>query len=205
VPNGCSPLLADLAKLLERHGDLRLSHEVREKLGRISVSSVKRLVRRFRGELLGRRLSTTKPSTLLRREVPALISTWEEDRVNFLEIDLVAHCGDTTAGEYVNTLSTVDLASGWSERVAVMDKSQKVVFAALKRIREQLPFELRGFHSDNGSEFRNGMLLGYCRAEKIAFSRSRPYRKKDNATASRRTGPWSASLSATSVWRPRPS
>jgi hypothetical protein len=104
------------------------------------------------------------------------ISSWEEDRVGFLEIDLVAHYGDTNAGEYINTLSTVDLASGWPERVAVMGKSQKVVFAALKRIREQFPFVLRGFHSDNGSGFLNGMPLEYCRAEKIAFSRSRPYR-----------------------------
>ena len=124
---------------------------------------------------------STKPGTLLRREVPVLISSWEEDRVGFLEIDLVAHCGETTTGEYLNTLSTVDLASGWSERAGVLGKSQQRVFAALKQIREQLPFELRGLHSDNGSEFLNGMLLDYCRAEQIAFSRGRPYRKNDNA------------------------
>jgi hypothetical protein len=133
------------------------------------------------GQRGGRRLSTTKPGTLLRRKVPVLISAWEEDRVGFLEMDLVAHCGDSTAGEYVSTLSTIDLASGWSERVAIMGKSQKVVFGGLQQIREQLPFELRGLHSDNGSEFLNGLLLEYCRAERIAFSRSRPYHKNDNA------------------------
>ncbi len=96
-PGRLQPFLPDLSTLLERHGDLRLSGEVREKLGRISVSSVKRAVRRFRGELLGRRMSTTKPGTLLRREVPVLISSWEEDRVGFLEIDLnVAHAAAGT-------------------------------------------------------------------------------------------------------------
>ncbi|HEX2647669.1 MAG TPA: DDE-type integrase/transposase/recombinase [Candidatus Dormibacteraeota bacterium] len=175
------PFLPDLLQLLERHGDLHVNDQVREKLGRISPATIKRLIRRFRGELLGRRLSTTKPGTLLRREVPVLISAWEEDRVGFLEMDLVAHCGDSTAGEYINTLSVIDLASGWSERVAIMGKSQKAVLAALRQIREQLPFELRGLHSDNGSEFLNGPLLDYCRAQRIAFSRSRPYHKNDNA------------------------
>ena len=175
------PFLPDLLDLLERHGDLQVSQEVRDKLSQISLFSVERLLRRFRGQLLGRRFSTTKPGTLLRREVPVLISSWEEDQVGFLEMDLVAHCGDSAAGEYVNTLSTIDLASGWSERVGVMGKSQKAVFAGLQQVREQLPFQLRGLHSDNGSEFLNGLLLEYCRAEQIAFSRSRPYRKNDNA------------------------
>jgi hypothetical protein len=91
--------------------------------------------------------------------VPVLISSCEEDRVGYLEMGLVAHCRDSTAGEYINTLSARDLAGGWSERVAVMGKSQKVVFAALKQMREQLPFELLGLHSNNGSEFLNGLLL----------------------------------------------
>jgi len=106
---------------------------------------------------------------------------WEEQRPGFVEIDLVAHCGTSTAGHYLNTLNMVDVATGWTEPIGVWGKGQAAVVAALGRIRERLPFPLLGIDSDNGSEFLNDQLLRYCQAEKITFTRSRPYWKNDQA------------------------
>jgi len=93
---------------------------------------------------------------------------------------LVAHCGVSTAGEYVNTLDVTDVFTGWTETVAIINKAQVHTFAAIKVVRRKLPFRLRGIDSDNGSEFINHILKRYCDDEGITFTRSRPYRKNDN-------------------------
>ncbi|GHV30905.1 hypothetical protein FACS189481_5680 [Clostridia bacterium] len=104
---------------------------------------------------------------------------WGDAKVGFVEIDLVAHCGETTAGEYVNTLDVTDVCSGRTETASVINKAQKHVFKALLDIRERLPFLLLGIDSDNGSEFINHELYRYCNQENICFTRSRPYKKND--------------------------
>lgn len=109
------------------------------------------------------------------------LSGFDRDVPGFLEIDLVAHCGDCSAGQFINTLCATDLTTGWTERVAVLGKGQVFVIAAIAQIQAQLPFALRGLHSDNGSEFLNTMLLGWCKERGVAFTRGRPYRKNDNA------------------------
>lgn len=91
----------------------------------------------------------------------------------------MAHCGDSTRGQYINTLDAINIATGWCETRAVINKAQKHVFEALKKIRELLPFPLLGIDSDNGSEFINAELLRWCEEEHLAFTRSRPYRKND--------------------------
>lgn len=78
--------------------------------------------------------------------------------MGFVEIDLVAHCGETTAGEYVNTLDVTDVCTGWTETAAVINKAQKHVFKALLDIRERLPFPLLGIDSDNG---RNSSITNF--------------------------------------------
>jgi hypothetical protein len=106
---------------------------------------------------------------------------WDEDQPGFLEIDLVAHCGQTTEGQYVNTLTCVDLSTGWIECLALRQRTQQAVFEAIQAMRTRLPFPLLGIDSDNGSEFINDLLYHYCRSEKITFTRSRPYQKNDQA------------------------
>jgi len=96
-------------------------------------------------------------------------------------MDLVVHCGSSTLGEYVNTLSTTEVSSGWWEGEAVMGKSQEYVFWALKEIRKRTSFNWKGVDSDNGLEFINQILYKYCQREKLEFTRSRPNRKNDNA------------------------
>lgn len=177
-----APFLAELIPALEREGALCLTQGVQEALLRISASTIDRRLAVARARAKPRGLGTTKPGSLLKKQVPIRTFTpWDEERPGFLEIDLVAHCGGSTAGEYIHTLDLVDVATGWTECVAVANKSQAAVLAALKRVRERLPFPLLGLDSDNGSEFLNDHLLRYCRDEKLTFTRCRPYEKNDQA------------------------
>jgi len=97
-----------------------------------------------------------------------------------VQIDLVEHCGQSVRGEYIHTLSSTDVSSGWWEGEAVMGRSQEVVFKSLKKVRDRFPFSLKQIHSDNGTEFINWHLFRYTNKEKLRFSRSRPNKKNDN-------------------------
>jgi hypothetical protein len=98
-----------------------------------------------------------------------------------MEIDLVAHCGNTTEGQYLNTLTCTDLSTGWTDITALAHRSQQIVSTAVQHMRQRLPFPLLGIDSDNGSEFINDTLYRYCLDEKITFTRSRPHKKNDQA------------------------
>jgi hypothetical protein len=106
---------------------------------------------------------------------------WEDQRPGFVEIDLVAHCGTSTAGQYLNTLTVTDVATAWTECIAVLGKSQRFVVDALRAVRARFPFPWLGIDSDNGSEFLNEHLVRYCQDERLTFTRSRPYWKNDQA------------------------
>jgi hypothetical protein len=177
------PFLPDLVPLLERHGQLQLDEETRALLVSASRATVERSLAPLRRSLVTRRLSQTKPGTLLRREVPVIVGRWRElDVPGYLEIDLVSHSGEVAAGDWINTICATDLCTGWTERVAVMGKGQETVLAAIDQIRAQLPFLLLGLHPDNGSEFLNWQLVRYCQREpKVMLARSRPDHKNDNA------------------------
>ena len=175
------PFLPELLDSLERHRALVVDAETRAKLSRISVATLKRRLKKLAVLVRGRRMSTTRPGSLLRRQIPVELSGFDRDVAGYLEIDLVAHCGDSGAGQFIYTLCATDLATGWTERVAVLGKGQALIVAAIEQIQAQLPFALRGLHSDNGSEFLNAMLLNWCKERAVAFTRGRPYRKNDNA------------------------
>jgi len=173
--------MADMLEALKRHGEITFSAEVCDKLSTISASTADRLLKQARQGLQVKGKSTTKPGTLLKKDIPIRLGTeWDDAVPGYVEIDLVAHCGETTAGDYVNTLDVTDIATGWTETEAVLNKAQKHVFKALMDIRERLPFSLKGIDSDNGSEFINGHLYRYCSENQICFTRSRPNRKNDN-------------------------
>jgi len=125
--------------------------------------------------------SGTKPGTLLRNQIAVrTFAQWDEHRPGFTEVDLVSHEGGWARGDYAQTLNLTDVASGWTELVAVPNKAQVWVFEALQQVRERLPFALLGLDSDNGSEFINYHLHAWCVQEGITLTRSRPYRKNDN-------------------------
>ena len=160
-----------------------LSEEVRAKLLGISPATIDRVLSTARLEHMGKGRTTTKPGTLLRNSIPIKTGQWDESRPGFLEADTLAHCGPTTAGQFAWTLDCVDIATGWTEQRAVWAKEQESVVEQMKSIEKALPFALRGFDSDNGSEFINYLLVKYFlgRHRPVQFTRSRAYRKNDNA------------------------
>jgi hypothetical protein len=180
-----APFLPELVPALEAEGELRLSPEDRAQLLAMSARTIDRRLRLFRLQRDPKNwhgLGTTKPGSLLKSQVPVQTYTpWADQRPGFLEIDLVAHCGTTTEGFYLNTLVGTDVATGWTECVGVWGKSQREVFAGLGTGRQRLPMRLLGLDSDNGSEFLNAHLVRFCAQEEITFTRSRPYWKNDQA------------------------
>jgi len=175
------PFLPEIVEVLERLEELDLSEETKTLLLSMSRATIDRCLKAARYEHK-KGLSTTKPGTLLKKSIEVRTwQGWDDERPGFMEIDLVAHCGDTTAGQYVCTLTAVDLATGWTECLALPNKTQWAVHEAIQEMRKRLPFPLLGIDSDNGSEFINDLLYRYCSEEKITFTRSRPYQKNDQA------------------------
>ena len=163
-------------------GELRVSDGVALQLKRMSSATIDRKLKHQREVLhLLRSKGGPQPGSLLKRKIPIRLTEWDTSKVGYLEMDLVVHCGSSTFGEYINTLSTTEVSSGWWEGEAITGKSQQSTFPALKRIRGRTPFDWKGLDSDNGSEFINDMLYKFCYRENLEFTRSRPSRKNDNA------------------------
>lgn len=175
------PLLSQEVQRLRELGELTCSDEVAYKLKRISARTIDEKLRHQK-EVEGlKRKYRRKSHPLLYQKIPIKLSN-EQDRTQLgnIQIDLVEHCGQSARGEYMNTLSSTDISSGWWEGEAVMGRSQEVVFGGIKQVRNRFPFAFREIHSDNGTEFINWHLLRYTNKEKLGFSRSRPNKKNDN-------------------------
>ena len=176
------PFLSEAVTILERCHELILPEEIKTLLIGMSHATIDRCLKKARFTHSRHGLSTTKPGTLLKKAIPIRTFTpWEDEHPGFLEIDLVAHCGTTTEGTYLNTLTATDLATGWTECLALPNKTQIAVSQAVGQLRQDLPFPLLGLDSDNGGEFINDILFRYCQQEEITFTRSRPYQKNDQA------------------------
>jgi Integrase core domain len=176
------PYLPELVRVLEQHGELHLDPPTKERLLALSAATADRLLQAERKLAKPHGLGTTKPGTLLKSAIPIrTFAEWDEAEPGFTEIDLVVHYGTTTRGEYLHSLTMTDSATAWTECVALRNRGQQSVFQALVLARERLPFPLRGIDSDNGSEFINAHLLRYCQNDQLTFTRSRPYKKNDQA------------------------
>jgi hypothetical protein len=183
------PFLPDLVASLERHGHLALSDEVRAQLLSISPATADRLLHARRRDGRPRGISTTKPGALLKRHVPVRTFTdWNDARPGFLEADLVAHCGTRAEGSYLYSLVLTDVATGWTECLPLLYRSQEAVLQALTTARRLLPFPLLGLDTDNGSEFLNQEVLAYCEREQITFTRGRAYKKNDQCYVEQKNG-----------------
>lgn len=167
----------------EQTYNVELSLNVKTSLMNISHSTIDRLLAPLRPRYQKIGLSTTKPGSLLKKHIPIRVNQWDETKPGFLEADTVAHCGTSMAGMFVYTVNTVDIATGWTEQRAAWGKGEYGVLQAIASIEQSLPFRLRGFDSDNGSEFLNWRLLKYLtnRKRPVQFTRSREYHKDDNA------------------------
>ena len=160
-----------------------LSLEVVQSLRRISPATLDRLLEPTRVTYRGRGRTTTKPGTLLRKQIPIKTNQWDETKPGFLEADTIAHCGETLLGQFAYTIDTVDIVTGWTEQRAVWGKGETEVLRQIQDIEDSLPFPLLGFDCDNGSEFLNWHLMRHFnqRDQPVQFTRSRPYHKDDNA------------------------
>lgn len=162
-----------------------VSREVEEKLIKISPSTIDRKLKPFRLKLGGKGICCTRPGSLLKSHIPIKTDNWDVTVPGYLEADTVTHCGDSMAGDFVHTILCVDIKTGWVEQRAIWNKGQIPTLNAIKSVESSLPFELKGFDCDNGSEFLNNHLWKYCTersdGRKIQFTRSRPYKKNDNA------------------------
>lgn len=175
------PFLPEMVAVLERHEELVIDAESKALLLQMSAATIDRLLARFRQQKR-RGLSTTKPGTLLKDAIPVrTFADWDDAKPGFVEIDLVAHCGVSTHGQYLQTLTTTDITTGWTECLALKHRSQRNVSAAIKLLRERLPFPLLGIDSDNDGVFINETLFRYCEDERVTFTRCRPYKKNDQA------------------------
>lgn len=182
------PLLPILIPALERHGHLHLDSDVRERLLGASAATIDRLLAPTRVVAKGEK-KVRRAIPAIRRSVPVrTFADWKEPRPGSMEIDLVAHCGGDVSGSFVNTLVLTDIASGWTECVPLLVRDSALVVEALSRLRVLLPFGLHAIDSDNGGEFVNEGVLAFCAANGIEFTRSRPYRKNDQAWVEQKNG-----------------
>lgn len=176
-----APMLTEYIEVLERFEEMKFSSEIKEKLLTISSATIDRRLERSKRMKKKKVFSTTKPGSMLKKQIPIKTSSWNEKRVGYGELDLVAHCGYSAKGEFLNSLTFVDISTGWTESIAVMGKAQARVKKGLDNIEERLPFPLKGIDPDNGSEFINWQLYRHCIERNIEFTRGRPYKKNDNA------------------------
>jgi len=183
------PFLPTLIEALERHGHLHLGDICREQLLAMSAATADRLLRVARAQ--GRRsgLSATRAGTLLKQQIPIrTFQQWNESQPGFLQADMVAHCDADLEGSYLCTLTLTDIATGWTECLPLLYKSQETVLEALEDACELFPFPILGLDTDNGGEFINEGMLSYCEREQITFTRGRPYLKNDQCYVEQKNG-----------------
>lgn len=167
---------------LESQGNAKfIGGTIRTQLLSVSAATVDRLLAKTKRLVQIKGRSTTRPGTLLKHHIPIrTFADWDNIQPGFCEADLVAHDGGSAFGDYCHSLNITDVASAWTETIAVKNKAQIHVFGGITTLRSQLPFPLLGLDSDNGGEFINAELARYCEQEQITFTRSRPYKKNDN-------------------------
>ena len=181
-------ILPTLVEAMECHGHLKLDPSVRVRLLSGSAATIDRLLSPMRNQARGgkkRRASAKKAS----KQIPIrTFADWKEVRPGFLEIDFVAHCGGSMAGSFIHSLVATDVCSGWTESVPLLAREQSLVVEGLEVIGRQLPIPVLGIDSDNDGAFINDTLLYYCERRQIEFTRSRAYRKNDQAWIEQKNG-----------------
>jgi hypothetical protein len=183
------PFLPELVPALERHGHLTLTDAVRDQLLALSPATADRILRAYRERDAPHGMTTTRRGLLMKQQVPVRTFTgWDDVQPGFFEADLVAHCGPWAEGAFLQTLVLTDVATGWTECLALPHRSQHTVIQALDRARTLLPMPLLGLDTDNGMEFINTDLLAYCTREGITFTRGRVAKKNDQCFVEQKNG-----------------
>ena len=158
-----------------------LSEEIKHKLISMSTGTLDHLLKAFRVKYKRRGLCGTKPGYLLKNQIPIKTDHWDVNQPGFMEADTVAHCGNSLAGNFVWSITLTDIQTCWTENRATWNKGAAGVEEQIKNIEKKLPFRLLGLDFDNGGEFLAWHLIRYFQDKNVQLSRSRPYRKNDNA------------------------
>ena len=181
------PMIKEYVSIFKRDKMWNHNDEATRKLLAMSMATVKRRVNGWQCESGRKGISTTTPSAIKER-VPIFQGSWHDVSVGMGQIDTVARCGGSLSGEFIYSCGYVDVSSGWFQYTAQWNKGMEVTKESLKHIQEQLPFLLNHIHPDCGTEFLNQIVIGWCDAEKIDYSRSRSYHKNDNGYIEQRNG-----------------
>jgi hypothetical protein len=183
------PLLPTLTAALERHGHLQLEADVRTRVLTASAATIDRLLAEPRATARGHQRKRKASPPALRAAIPIRTrSDWADPRPGCMEADLVAHCGTSPEGSFVNTLVLTDVATGWTECVPLVVRESALVVEALEQLRKTMPFTLLALDTDNGSEFINDAVVAFCKKSNVEQTRSRPYRKNDQAWVEQKNG-----------------
>jgi hypothetical protein len=180
-------ILPSLVDAMERHGHLHLDPRVRERVLGVSAATIDRLLAPVRSQAARRR--HRRGGKKISRHIPIrTFADWGQPPPGYLEIDFVAHCGGSLSASFIHSLVATDVCSGWTEAVPLLAREQSLVVAGLEAIDRQLPIPTLGIDSDNDSAFINETLIGYCERKPIEFTRSRAYRKNDQAWIEQKNG-----------------
>ncbi|PWC26807.1 integrase catalytic domain-containing protein [Teichococcus aestuarii] len=183
------PMIAVLLPALERHGQVMLDETSRAKLLEVSAATIDRLLAGVRLVAGSGRRRPAGFGSAVRRSVPIrTFNDWSNPIPGWVEVDFVAHGGTTVSGGFVQTMVLTDVATGWTECIPIVIREAEMVVHALGRARELFPFPLRGVDFDNDSLFMNDLVVGWCRAEGLEVTRSRAYRKNDQAWVEQKNG-----------------
>lgn len=175
------PFIPSLLEKMISLKEIEIDERIKKKLLRISLGTVKRIIRKTRRRSKIKIKGTTKPGSILKKQIAVRYGRWTDTDPGWCETDTVAHCGDDVSGEFIYSLDVIDICSGWSEQAAIWGKGELATKEQMDNIRKRLPFRLLGLDPDNGSEFINWQMLRYCKKNNITLTRSRPYSKNDNA------------------------
>lgn len=187
-------IMADTLASLQAHDELgtvagRFTDEVRAELVAMSPATIDRYLAPTRAARYPAAKAATRASATLRSELAVRRATDEmEARPGFFELDLVAHCGHTLAGEHAWTLTATDVFIGWTSNIAIKNRAQQWVVSAIELIADTLPYPVVGIDSDNGGEFINRQLVAWCAQRAVFFTRSRPHTSNDNAHVEQKNG-----------------
>jgi len=181
------PMLVDA---MERHGHLDLDPVVKTKVLQVSAATIDRVLADARSHINGLRKRRRGVGAAIRRSIPVrTFADWRDPAPGFFEIDMVEHCGGPkTDGDYVHTLTMTDIASGWTECVAMRVRDQMLVIEAFEKVATDLHFTMLGIDSDNDSTFMSQAIFDYCKGRGIEQTRSRAYKKNDQAWVEQKNG-----------------
>ena len=183
------PLIPLLIPAMERHGHLVLDETVRLRICEISAATIDRVLAPVRAGASGGRRRRNAHSSAVRRSVPIrTFADWNDPVPGYMQADLVAHSGPSASGRLKQTLTLTDVATGWTECAALLFREQRLLSEVMTALRPALPFPLLGFDTDNDSVFMNQTIKDWCDAAQVTFTRSRPYRKNDQAHVEQKNG-----------------